>query len=152
MHSLLGIQGWQGGEKRYGSSVGGVCRTAACWRDGNITFTLNYTFCNCLSFLPFVGSRRMGHFLFFFSLPCVGRKCIWMKTVHSIQERESSCCARPSCRRPNRSFIEANNTNERRMSAVAMWNTKVWRIVVKAWEKLIECEHHNFPITHRSHG
>lgn len=47
-----------------------VClETAACWRDGNITFTLNYTLCNCVSCPPFIGSRRMGHFLFFFSLP-----------------------------------------------------------------------------------
>lgn len=27
--------------------------TAACWRDGNITFTLNYTLCNCVSCPPF---------------------------------------------------------------------------------------------------
>jgi len=50
--------------------------TAACWRDGNITFTLNYTSCNCVSCPPFVSSRRMGHFLFFLILPCVGWKCI----------------------------------------------------------------------------
>jgi hypothetical protein len=38
-----------------------VCvEKAACWRDGNITFTLNYTLCNYVSCPLFIGSRRMG--------------------------------------------------------------------------------------------